>query len=441
MKRFSALTAVASFACLLTVSPLESQAAADADTLLALTHVTLIDGTGAPPVPNQMILIRGSRIVDIQDADRERLPDGVQVLNLKGRYVIPGLIDTHVHFGPNPFEEYTRPAAEARLRATLLRGITSVRDMASDARTLASLARDAKVGDILAPGIHYSALMAGPSFFAKDPRVSASARGEVAGEVPWHLAVTEATDLRQAVAEAKGAGASALKLYADLAPDLVRRLTKEAPRQGLQVWAHAALHPSGPGDLVDAGVDALSHVNLLTAEALEDIPVRFHGASAAYSALDPDTIDVERPLFSALFARMSEQGTVLDATVRLYMSGMENQHGPDDVDLACRLLRGAKEAGVPISTGTDGNRMPLRQEMGLLVSECGFTSVEAIRAATLHGAMAIGIQETHGSLEVGKQADLVVLGSDPADDLQGLSDVELVLKGGQLYEPDEAGGS
>ena len=104
--------------------------------------------------------------------------------------------------------------------------------------------------------------MAGPQFFV-DPRTHDAARGLVAGQVPWMQAVTAETNLPMAVAEARGTGATALKLYADLSAELVKSITAEAHRQQLLVWAHAAVFPALPNDVVDAGVDVISHACLL----------------------------------------------------------------------------------------------------------------------------------------------------------------------------------
>src|SRR5439155_9632347 len=110
-----------------------------------------------------------------------------------------GLIDSHVHLATSPNRRY----AEALLRRDLYSGVTTVRDMAGDARVLADLSRAALIGEIPAPDIAYAALMAGPAFF-KDPRTVDSARGAVAGEVPWVRVVTPATDLALSIAGGKG---------------------------------------------------------------------------------------------------------------------------------------------------------------------------------------------------------------------------------------------
>ena len=153
-----------------------AQASPDSASRVALVGVTLFDGTGRQARPNQSVLIQGERIAAIFPAGSLPLPPGAKIYNLTGRYLIPGLIDTHVHVATDPSGEDSRPRTERRLRGALLGGVTAVRDMAGDVRALASLQRDALLGEIPSPDIYYAALFAGPLFFA-DPRTHDASRG------------------------------------------------------------------------------------------------------------------------------------------------------------------------------------------------------------------------------------------------------------------------
>jgi imidazolonepropionase-like amidohydrolase len=201
-------------------------AAAPEPALTIYRGATVIDGKRAPPKPGMAIVTRGERIEAIvPDSEVARYARNARVIDAHGLYAIPGLIDSHVHLATAPNRRY----AEALLRRYVYGGVTAVRDMAGDARLLADLSRAALLGEIPAPDIAYAALMAGPEFF-KDPRTVDSARGAVAGAVPWMRAVTPSTDLMLAVAEAKGTGATAIKIYADLPGELVKHITDEAHR-------------------------------------------------------------------------------------------------------------------------------------------------------------------------------------------------------------------
>lgn len=236
-------------------------AAQNAGPLLVLNDVNLIDGTGAPDRPHTRIVIRGERIEAIEEASKQP-PAGAVIWNLNGMTVIPGLIDAHVHLTSGPGNE--KQIAQT-LRFGLLGGVTSVRDMGGDDIVLAELARVASNVNDPSPRIYYSTLVAGPQWFA-DPRPKASSHGGVAGEVAWMRAITPESDFPAIISAGKATGAVGLKIYADLPAALVARVTAEAHRQGLKVWAHSAVFPAKPSEVVAAGVDVVSHSNYLGAE-------------------------------------------------------------------------------------------------------------------------------------------------------------------------------
>lgn len=142
-----------------------------AEEAILYSGATIIDGTGAAPRGNQDMLVRGDRIIAL--APHGSLPAadvaGAKQVDLAGRYVIPGLIDSHVHMATPP----NAVQAKAMLRRNLYGGVTAVRDMADDLRSVGELAREARMAEIPAPDIYYAAIMAGRPFFA-DPRVAAA---------------------------------------------------------------------------------------------------------------------------------------------------------------------------------------------------------------------------------------------------------------------------
>jgi len=172
-------------------------------------HAILIDGTGVPPRADMDVLVVGERIHAIfPDAGLAAVDiAGARMVDLRGLYVIPGLIDSHVHLATPP----NRRQAEAELRRNLYRGVTAVRDMADDLRAVGDLARSSRVGEIAAPDIYFAALMAGPAFFT-DPRTAQTSAGGVPGQMPWMQGVSDDTDLALAVARASGTSATAFML-------------------------------------------------------------------------------------------------------------------------------------------------------------------------------------------------------------------------------------
>ena len=271
------------------------------------TNVTLIDGTGAQPRPHMSISITGERI----DLVAPAVPPGKNVIDMHGATAIPGLINTHVHLATAPGLGY----AQAIRRRVVEGGITAVRDMAGDTRELGYLARATRIGETPGPDIYYAALMAGPDFF-KDPRtVASTAGGLVPGETPWMRAVTPASDLPLAVAEAKGTEATAIKIYADLPAPLGDAITAEAHRQHLMVWAHAAVFPASPREVVDAKVDVVSHACMLGYQASAKMPQAYHHRAA----VEADKFNGPNAALDDLLADMKARGTILDATLYVYM--------------------------------------------------------------------------------------------------------------------------
>jgi imidazolonepropionase-like amidohydrolase len=388
---------------------------------------TLIDASAESPQPDMAIVTRGDRISAILPASNFRAGPGAKIVQVHGRFIVPGLVNTHVHLAT-----LADPAvAKAYLRRELYSGVTTVRDMAGDVRLLGELKREAEFAEIVSPDIYYAALMAGPGFFA-DPRTHDAARGRVAGQVPWMQAITPQTNLPLAVAEARGTGAAALKLYADLPAALVRSITEEAHRQQLPVWAHAAVFPALPSDVVDAGVDVISHACLLGYEVTKP-PL------LSYEDRRPVDARVLQPNeeISALLASIKRHGTILDATLDVYDSDPSPRSCPPGI--ADHLAREAFLAGIPISAGTDDDAewkdidSRLDDEIALLVERVGMTPAQALRSATLIGARALGLEQDMGTLEVGKLANLVVLRRNPLDSVANLRSVELVVKQGLRY--------
>ncbi|MBS1531411.1 MAG: amidohydrolase family protein [Bacteroidetes bacterium] len=397
---------------------------------IALKGVTIIDAKHRVPLARQVVLIQGKFISDIFTDGSKAIPDSFTVINLTGKYLLPGLIDTHVHMATDPSGVDNRAHTLSSLEQMLYSGITTVRDMAGDARTLAGLSRDAMTGDIISPDIYYSALMAGPAFF-NDPRTHTSARGAVAGKMPYMLGVTDSTDMTLAMAEAKGTGATGIKLYAYLPADIVRKIVLEANKQGMIVWGHAWLEPAKPTDMVNAGVSSISHAPLMVYDKLDSIPYAWK-----HQTHTPQFWDSVTPDLSRLFELMKQHHTILDATLLTYkQAGEHSLAWQCSYELGKRITAKAYQAGVTICAGTDDDQVEFVQsELNCLVKEAGLTPIDAIIAVTLNGARALQIDKQYGTIEPGKTADLLVLDKNPLQDIGNITSVNFVLKDGKVYK-------
>lgn len=408
------------------------------DERVVYRNATLIDEGAARPA--MAVVTEGPAIVAV-------LPDraltsvtiaGARVVDLGGHFLLPGLIDAHQHLATPP----DRRAAEALMRRDLYSGITATRIMADDLRAIAELGRASLTGEIAGPDLHFAAVVAGPSFF-DDPRTRAISAGWEPGATPWAQAIDERTDLALAIARARGTGAGALKIYANLPPALVRRLTEGAHRQGMRVWAHGMVFPTPPAEVVAAGPDVISHTCYLAYQLSDPRPAsyqqRFPVNHAAFDRGD-------HPQMAALFREMRRRNIILDATLRVYREAERRAAAPGGrpyhctLDLAARLTDQARREGVTIAAGTDGRTArddpfpALFEEIELLVDHAGFSPAEALRAATEHGAAAIGASGTMGRIAAGQLANFLVLRANPLDNVRNLRSIIFTVKRGRRFE-------
>ena len=386
-------------------------------------------------LPDQAIIVTGERIRSIvpsADLDATLLA-GAELIDVHGLFVLPGLIDSHVHHATHP----NRLFAEGQLKRDLYAGITGVRDMAGDVRFLGDLSRQALINDIPAPDIYYASLVSGPDFF-KDPRTVTSALGMQAGAAPWMYAVTDQTDLSLAVAQARGTGATGLKIYANLSGKLVRDLIAEARRQHFPVWTHLQVFPATPYDAL--GADSVSHVCMIARWAAQPEKDRYgYTTRTNYEGITADHPEIQRYI-----AALSQSGTSMDATLSVYATraGAEPAADPKShctLQLAGAITRKMVLAGIPQIAGTDEIAAPddpfpqLNQELEYLVRYAGLSAREAILAATGNAAKVLGKEHDMGTIAVGKYANLVFVKADPTRDIANLRSVEFTVKRGLRF--------
>jgi imidazolonepropionase-like amidohydrolase len=396
------------------------------DEWLIIDNAQVIDGLGNAPVNGKTLYIHNGRFVA---SDKSKKGDMVSHLDVTGKTIIPGLIDGHVHMsGGNHFADRARDNFNRLIRG----GVTGVRDMAGDTRALTGISRSIIDGDVKAPVFRYSTILAGPGFF-KDPRAISNARGYKIGTAPYGQAITKETNLPLAVALAKGTGAAAIKIYANMESDLASALIKTAHDQDMLVYVHATLFPAKPSDLVNAGADVLSHSMYLIWEAVNDI-----GDSYTVRAQGPfDSVPFNHPKIVSLLKLMAEKNTLLDETLYLNFEDENAARGQWAYD----ITRLAHELGVPLVAGTDGmfprdpKELPnIHLEMELLVTKSGLTPLEAIKAATYNGARSMAIENDYGSIEPGKIADFIVLNESPEKEILNTREIFMVFKDGKHYQ-------
>lgn len=393
----------------------------------AIVGARLVDGTGAPPVDDAVVVIDDGKIVA---AGKVPLPDAIPVLEARGKTLLPGLWDMHAHYeqvewGP----------------IYLAAGVTTVRDAGNSLSFLAGL-REAK----LAPRILCAGLVDG-----KD------------GNAIGKLEVGSAADIAPVVATIKAAGCTQIKLYSSIDPTLVAPLAKEARRQGLGVSGHVPQGMFAP-DAVAAGYDLISHIDSVTS-ALLPKGAEPRSRKQSYELLVG--LDIDGPAARKLYRSFVTHGVVIDPTIALYemlAHGPKNEPGvakvipelrkilesfgprpgtpPDETALFTKAAEkwiatvGAMHrAGVTIVAGTDQS-VPghsLYRELELYVS-AGMTPLQAIQSATSVPARVMKLDRELGTVAAGKRADLILVDGDPLAQISDLRKVSVVITAGRAYE-------
>ena len=393
-----------------------------------LVHgATLVDGNGGAPRPDVDVLVRDGRIASVSPASSDA-PSADVTIDARGLFLLPGLIDAHVHISGAPWDETT-----AALKRALQGGVTTVFDVAGDVRNTSDLARAALTGEIESPTIYYSALFAGPAFFS-DPRIVAASRGYRPGDAPWNREITPQTDMVTAVAEARGSGATAIKLYAALDAAAVRRIGVEAARQHVRLIAHATVFPAKPSDLIAAGVKYLAHAAYLVWEGSppsDDFRERARGDFAGVPA--------DGPVITGVLQSMKDHDVALNPTLWIFAEGPAKDAKSDlRTPWMYAVTKRAQDLGVTIAAGvdsmtTDSDPLPmLHKELEVMVTGAGLTPLQAITAATRGAAHAMGIDDLRGTVAPGKAADLLLLDGDPTADIRNTRRIRCVIKDGRV---------
>jgi imidazolonepropionase-like amidohydrolase len=432
----------------------------------AIVGATLWDGTGGPPVANAVTVVRGDRILCAGAAGECAIPQGANVIEARGQYLIPGLIDSHVHL---LFLQNGSAGEELGLdlRDLLAQGVTTVRDMGNSPAALLSRV----AGLPAAPRVYAMQLVAGRRFFFTGIRPTRTDRGVIYRQAPamtmqwlgWTpLQFNREDDPDAIVAEARNAGAMGLKLYAHVDSGSVRRLVIAAHRAGMPVWGHTWVQPASVGEETTAGMDGVVHAaglagELFSPEARDslvndgDLQEATAQAASAESARDPrvlatlDTMAAHGTMFEPTLDATRHSLASFDARVR-HVPSLQEGYLRAAASFGMEVTREAVRRGVRISAGSDhvaygpvGDRASLFGELRLLVDSIGLSPTAALLAATRDAARAIGGEPGRrvGTIEAGHYADLVLLSRNPLQDVDNLEAVEWVMRGGKIWRPGQ----
>lgn len=383
---------------------------------------------------NQTIIVRDGRISEIKDGFVA--PDSAKVIDLRDRFVLPGLIDSHVHIchenGPDDkLRRTVQTAADLAIqgaqnaRKVLAAGFTTVADLGEDNDAIFALRDGIAAGKVAGPRIIAAGNVISPH----------GGEGDVFGYRPDVIHALQrpnlcsgADDCRRVVRQQIQRGADIIKVVAtgavlsDIAAGLGQQFTDEelsaivqtAHDLGRRVTAHAH-GANGVNAFLRAGGDSVEHGTYLDADS-----IRLFKASGSY--LVPTLLAGET---------VTEWGNDPDGFLSRVASAKAREVGPKMVDAARR----AHQAGVRIAFGTDSSvsrHGENAREFGLLV-RAGLTPLEAIRTATVNAADHLGIGDRAGAIRPGMAADVIAVAGDPTQDVATLRQVLFVMKGGEVF--------
>jgi imidazolonepropionase-like amidohydrolase len=421
--------------------------------VVALTHVRVIDGTGAPARDDQTLIIRDGAIAALGDARSVTVPAGAQVLDLSGKSVIPGLVMVHEHLfyptGPGVYGN----VAESFTRLYLAGGVTSMRT-GGDMNGYGDIGikRDIDAGRKPGPWIDASAP------YLEGPGLGLDQVHELTGP----------DDARRMVNFWADAGATSFKAYMHITRAELAAAVEEAHKRGFKITGH--LCSITFREAADLGIDDLEHAffvstDFVTDKKPDECPGQAVGQNSV-AAADPNGEQAR-----SLIADLVRHHVALTSTLTVFETFVPGRPLPPGLDVLEPQLRAQFErfhntvannirsiygtlygkaaamevafvrAGGLLLAGTDptgaGGVIPGYSDQHALelLVESGFTPLEAIRIGTLNGATYLGRASKVGSLALGKQADLVVINGDPSSRIGDVRNVQLVFKQGVAYDP------
>jgi imidazolonepropionase-like amidohydrolase len=410
-----------------TLPSLSNQTLASNNTgAVILEGATLIDGTGAFPKPNTTIVIDGNRIVFVSNNTADNFDlnfSAANRINLTGKYIIPGLFDMHAHVGNVLKDSYNQSESEYALQMLLTHGITTIRNPGGPTEQSVALRDNVSEGRIVGPQIFTAGQL------LNTPQIP------VPFVEKW---VQTEQEVRQEVRTQGVAGVDYIKLYVGLTPDLVKAAIDEAHIYGKKVIGH--LYMTSWTDAANLGIDALTHgvpVSPFLLSEADQQKFLESGDHPFNHLLWLDLVDLNGPEINNMIAALVNNDIPVDPTLDIYeIITKESQHQylwPKVLQLTKMLY----DNKVTILSGSDIPNFDLvpgaslHHELEILV-EAGITPLEVIKIATRNGAQALGIEEDVGTIESGKQADMIILSDNPVDEMSNTKKIEAVISDGQF---------
>jgi imidazolonepropionase-like amidohydrolase len=442
MQKLPKIALVMSIACAISLPAFPAQ-----ESGLLIENVTLIDGTGKPSQTGTSVLVQGNRIERVRDRTIQA-PSGTRRIDGTGKYLIPGLMDMHVHIRGVPDGnlyvgsqkgDFERAGIQV-LHSYLYSGVTSLFDSGNHPDFIMDLRDKERSGAITSPRVFAAGgIVTAPGGHGGfEGATLVNDWPEAIAKLDEHIA--RKPDMVKLTYEERGWGSRPQIPLLDL--DLMQRIIEYYNDRGIRATVHTS-NENRTREAIFAGADALSHPMSIRGPITEGF-ARLMGAKKIPT--------VSTLAIGENYSRLVDNPEFLDQ--HLYQATLE----PAEIErlkteerprqearpwtwwmkimtpIAQENLRMVHEQGGIIVTGTDQSLGPaLHREMELLVA-AGLSPADVIRCATLNAAIFLGKSEEMGSVEEGKLADLVLLDADPTQDIDNAKRIALVIKDGQVVD-------
>jgi len=393
-----------------------TSAAEPAPKTLVLTGVRLIDGNGGAPVDDAVVVITGDRFTAVGVRGKVAVPKYAEVIDVKGKTVIPGLVDAHIHFSwmPSAAEALSVNAATAAFRSAdilhrcLMEGVTTVRDVASYGN----------VGIMARQAFNSGALVGARPIVCGQGITSLGGHGSEGGVKGNVMEVDGADGFRMGVRAQLRASADIIKILCPFSRDEIFAAVEETHLHEKFVSVHPSQFKAQYDFLrwaVEAGADCFEHAYAVPDDVIPQIAAKKMYCVPTMSIL------------VILADQYKKRGPEWDWKVRKYLEC-------DDI------FKKLKAAGVKMAVGTDAISENMVEYPGLFFKETdrfvldGCTPMETIVAATKIGAEVSDADEILGTIEPGKLADCLVLDKDPLADIRNLRTAQIIIQGGKIIK-------
>ncbi|MDX2224960.1 MAG: amidohydrolase family protein [Rhodospirillaceae bacterium] len=416
-------------AALLALATTGSAAAAS----LLFENVTVIDGTGRPPMPGAWVLVTDDRIAAVSPA-RIEAPPGATRIDGAGKFLIPGLINSHIHLPGGRTGRGNREmimdldTGVHTLHGFLYSGVTAIYDSGNNVDYIFRMRDDERAGRIVAPRVFATGRL-----ITRADGYQCCAGGIQVGGLEDGIAQLDALmargpDMIKFIRERRGMGAEPGNL--PMVPlDVMGALITRANDRGVRTTVHVSEEQMAR-EAIAAGIDALAHPVYL-AETAEEF-ARFLAAnripvSTTMGRVDTDPSVFDRPVFAAT---MGEAERVANQMNPMYIGTPNGVWRGGLMKAVLHNIRQMHKAGVILAMGTDRSMGAyVHRELELLV-QAGIPPLQALRVGTLNAAIYLGRESDLGSIERGKLADLVLLAADPTANIRNAEQIVDVFKAG-----------